>query len=326
MKFTLPAALLVLIPFVAAHGTMSGCDIDGVHYSAPPAVDGKSFTRTQTPIRQVLALEPLGDLSTPDNRCGRGAAASAELVAPAKAGSQISFTMRGGGGNDNSQWPHLAGPVLFYMAKCPGSAKDCKPDNLQWFKIQQLGLKNKTTWWQADLAARRSLSATIPKGIQNGDYLFRVEILALHNAMNVGGAETTVACGQLRISGGSGGVPSGKYLTKFPSYSPKDKGILVNIWDGFSSYTFPGPPVYSSGGAQGGAPATTKPSPKPTKVPVNVAPGPSKTPSSALPAPTPTNTKVCRRRRSRRAVVFDAAEVGRRSTHHNAARRYASLH
>jgi len=149
MKFILPAALLALVPFVAAHGTMSQAVIDGVRYSGPPAVDGKSFTRTQTPIRQLLALEPLGDLTTPDNRCGRGAAASAELVAPAKAGSQISFKMRGGGGSesgyhpvagynprtclqrltdDNSQWPHLAGPVLFYMAKCSGSAKNCKPD------------------------------------------------------------------------------------------------------------------------------------------------------------------------------------------------------
>lgn len=196
----------------------------------------------------------------------------------------------------------------------------------------------------------------LPRRVRVSDHplfsLFRVEILALHNAMNVGGAETTVACGQLRISGGSGGVPSSKFLTKFPSYSPKSKGILVNvrellyedykpqtdlvriqIWDNFKSYTFPGPPVYTGSGAQGFAPATTKPAPKPagikSPVPDSVAPAPSEeseTPSGTAPAPAPTSTKVCRRRRSRRAVVFDGAAVGRRSTHRSAARRYASLH
>lgn len=121
---------------------------------------------------------------------------------------------------------------MFYLAKCPGSADTCDQSNLKFFKADQLGLKPGQTnsWYHNDLKEGKALSGTIPAGIENGDYLLRIEILALHNAMNPGGAETSVSCTQLRVTGGGSAVPQASELVTFPgAYTPADKGILVDV-------------------------------------------------------------------------------------------------
>ena len=43
---------------------------------------------------------------------------------------------------------------------------------------------------------------TIPKELENGDYILRHEIVALHLADKKGGAEFYTSCIQLRVKGG----------------------------------------------------------------------------------------------------------------------------
>ena len=45
-------------------------------------------------------------------------------------------------------------------------------------------------------------TVAIPKGIENGDYIMRHEIIALHLANQKGGAEFYSSCFQLRVTGG----------------------------------------------------------------------------------------------------------------------------
>jgi hypothetical protein len=85
---------------------------------------------------------------------------------------------------------------------------------------------------------------TVPQAIENGDYIMRHEIIALHLADSKGGAEFYTSCYQLRVTGGTG---SGAVTptAKFPgAYSATDPGIFTpKVFDSGFKYQFPGPAI-----------------------------------------------------------------------------------
>jgi hypothetical protein len=86
---------------------------------------------------------------------------------------------------------------------------------------------------------------TVPKNTPTGDYLLRVEHIALHQASAVNGAQFYISCAQIRVTGGGSGTPGP--LVSFPgAYKATDPGIKVNIYSGSASYTPPGPSVWTS--------------------------------------------------------------------------------
>lgn len=89
------------------------------------------------------------------------------------------------------------------------------------------------------------LSTKIPACIPSGEYLVRVEHLALHGAATEGGAQFYLACAQVSVSGGGSTSPSG--LVSFPeAYKSTDPGILFQpYWPTPTSYTNPGPAPFS---------------------------------------------------------------------------------
>jgi hypothetical protein len=86
------------------------------------------------------------------------------------------------------------------------------------------------------------VSVTLPSCLANGDYLLRVEHIALHSASTVGGAQFYLSCAQLTVTGGTGTLNTGS-LVAFPgAYSATDPGILFQLyWPIPTSYTNPGP-------------------------------------------------------------------------------------
>lgn len=138
---------------------------------------------------------------------------------------------------------------MTYLAKCPDT--DCTtadPTALDWFKIDHAGLNADGTWISDTIIANNNThSVTIPSDIAPGPYLMRHELLALHAAENVGGAQFYPMCANLQITGSGSAVPSD--TVKFPGgYSPTDPGILLSIyWPIVTSYTIPGPAPYVSG-------------------------------------------------------------------------------
>ncbi|KAF3111454.1 hypothetical protein TWF102_007118 [Orbilia oligospora] len=88
----------------------------------------------------------------------------------------------------------------------------------------------------------------IPRCLPDGEYLLRVEHIALHNAYQTGGAQFFLGCAQLNVTGGwVGATPSTPpTLVSFPgAYNATDPGIKLNIWAPDAiSYVNPGPPVY----------------------------------------------------------------------------------
>lgn len=87
-------------------------------------------------------------------------------------------------------------------------------------------------------------SVTIPKATPSGEYLLRIEHIALHSASTINGAQIYLSCAQIKVTGGGSGTPSP--LVAFPgAYTAGEKGLQVNIYSGQTSYTPPGPAVWT---------------------------------------------------------------------------------
>ena len=88
-------------------------------------------------------------------------------------------------------------------------------------------------------------NATIPANTPDGEYLLRVEQIALHMASQPNQAQFYIACSQIQITGGGSGNP-GPLVSLPGAYSSNDPGILVDIWSMQpDSYKPPGPAVWS---------------------------------------------------------------------------------
>ena len=88
-------------------------------------------------------------------------------------------------------------------------------------------------------------NVTIPSNLAPGNYMIRHEIIALHLAPTMGGAEFYEGCAQLKVGGSQTGQPKASDLVSLPgAYKDDDPGIFVNIFNSnFKTYSFPGPPI-----------------------------------------------------------------------------------
>lgn len=238
MKSTI-FSLLLSASYALAHGIVTEVTIDGKVYKGnlPNANPNPSI------IRQVNDVGPVKGANNPDIVCGLSAK-NAALVADANPGSTITFDWRGG---DNSNWPHNTGPMMTYLASCGDQTCDkFDASQAKWFKISQAGRKPDGSWYQADLMKGGKATTTLPKTLAPGNYLVRHEIIALHLAVTLGGAEFYPACAQIRVSGSQAGKATAAELVSFPgAYKDNDPGIFdKNIFDpSQDDYVFPGPQI-----------------------------------------------------------------------------------
>ena len=101
----------------------------------------------------------------------------------------------------------------------------------------------------------------MPSCVAPGQYLMRVELLALHSAYSAGGAQFYMECAQIEVSG-SGTNTGGSALVSFPgAYPANDPGIVLSIYDtlgnptnGGRVYPVPGPDPITCGASN---PTTT---------------------------------------------------------------------
>lgn len=121
---------------------------------------------------------------------------------------------------------------------------------LLWTKISQVGLLDAKSitngYWATDqlIANNNSWTSVIPSTIATGNYVLRHEIIALHAAGQSNGAQDYPQCFNLAIKGtGTDKLTSGVAATTF--YKSTDPGILFDLYSSFTSYTIPGPALYS---------------------------------------------------------------------------------
>ncbi|KAF1835022.1 hypothetical protein BDW02DRAFT_496930 [Decorospora gaudefroyi] len=180
-------------------------------------------------IRPVPNNSPVTNLADPSLRCNvNGASGSGTTTVSVAAGSSVSFT------SDTAVYHQ--GPVAFYMTKvASASAADGSSD---WFKVKEIGPSfngGQSTW---NLGS--TYSVNIPSQIPAGEYLLRIEQLAIHNPGGV--PQFYIACAQLKVTGGGSGNPSP--TVKIPGHvKSTDPGYTANIYNNFKSYTVPGPRV-----------------------------------------------------------------------------------
>ena len=82
--------------------------------------------------------------------------------------------------------------------------------------------------WPFQSAA--SVPIELPSCLEDGEYLLRIEHIALHSASSPGGAQLYISCAQLNVSGGTGGIQAPQLLSFPGSYSPTDPGLMINIY------------------------------------------------------------------------------------------------
>ncbi|KJA17638.1 lytic polysaccharide monooxygenase [Hypholoma sublateritium FD-334 SS-4] len=227
---------------VSAHGFLATVTINGKSYTG----NVPSGTTNPSIIRQVSTPDPNKGASNPALTCGPNAT-DASLIGTANPGDALTFSWKGA---DLSNWPHNTGPMLTYMASC-GSTTCDKFDDTQakWFKISEDGKTpgDNSTWLQQRLMNGGVANSTIPSNLAPGNYLLRHEIIALHLATSLGGAEFYPACAQITVGGSQTGAPSASDLVSIPgAYSDNDPGIFdPNVFTPDAPYVFPGPPIAS---------------------------------------------------------------------------------
>jgi cellulase len=137
------------------------------------------------------------------------------------------------------------GPVIIYMSKVSNAKTDAGAG--PWFKVDQQGYNVSAEWWATQTlnANCGHRSFTVPADLEPGDYLIRAEVIALHVASSVGGAQFYMSCYQVTVTGSGTKSPAG---VTFPgAYSSSDPGILINIYETITSYTIPGPTAVFTG-------------------------------------------------------------------------------
>ncbi|KAG8957572.1 hypothetical protein FRC00_003792 [Tulasnella sp. 408] len=100
------------------------------------------------------------------------------------------------------------GPIMAYLAKVD-SALTTTVTGLQWFKIWEDGFHSDGTWAVDTMIANKGLvNFTIPTCIPPGNYLLRVELIALHGASVYPGAQFYMECAQINVTGGGTASPA----------------------------------------------------------------------------------------------------------------------
>jgi hypothetical protein len=94
-----------------------------------------------------------------------------------------------------------------------------------------------------DTVNGRPASVTLPTKVAPGDFLVRREIIVLHLAVTLGGAEFYSSCTQIRVGDSQTGTPNQTVF--FPgACNDNDPGIYdPSIYSPGAPYTFPGGPV-----------------------------------------------------------------------------------
>ncbi|KAI0390647.1 lytic polysaccharide monooxygenase [Xylariaceae sp. FL0594] len=189
-----------------------------------------------TGLRAPSNNNPVQDATSSSITCGAPGSTSGTVI-NVKAGDEIGAWYQhviggsqGGNDADNPIASSHKGPVTAYLAAV-GNAASASAQSADWFKIFEDTLDVSSGRWGVDnlIANNGWVKFRLPTCIPSGDYLLRVETLALHSAYSQGGAQFYTSCAQLRLSGGGSTKPSS--TVKFPGYySNTGSDIMINIY------------------------------------------------------------------------------------------------
>ncbi|KAL1730527.1 glycoside hydrolase family 61 protein, partial [Schizophyllum commune] len=178
---------------------------------------------------------PVEDVTSTDLRCNVGASSGAGTSTyNVTAGDTVGF--------QSDQAVFHPGPFGMYLGKVPDgeTAATWDGSGSNWFKIWELGPDIEPGSFTFDTTMTQWTTA-IPKTIQAGDYLLRMEHIGLHST---GDPQWYISCAQLSVSGGGSASPA---TVEIPGYiAAGDESIEINIYYPIpTSYDMPGPAVFT---------------------------------------------------------------------------------
>ncbi|KAG9121321.1 Esterase/lipase/thioesterase [Ceratobasidium sp. 392] len=268
------ALLLAGASTVRAHGYVQSVTIGKKNYQAfHPFEDPYASPVPKTVVRKVADDGPI-NFDAPELTCNKKGQKGNGQTATVAAGGDVTWTM--------NTWPaDHKGPIQVYMANCNGNCDDFDGSGPAWFKVSSQGLVDASKFiWGSDklIEAGNSWTQKVPSNIQAGNYLMRLELLALHSA---GSPQFYPSCTQLKVTGGGNGAPEKDELVSIPGvYKQGDKAIFGDIWNQPKSWPQVGPKVASfvAGGKSDPAPApesssaaVSQPDSTPTSRPAHAA-------------------------------------------------------
>ncbi|KAF4456770.1 putative endoglucanase IV [Fusarium austroafricanum] len=236
-----PLYLLTFVASASAHGHVDWLITDGVAYRGYSAPEMSWNPNANPVVGWINAavdngyVEPnsFQDVEIICHRAARPARGHVTIAA----GDKITLQW-----ND---WPSShKGPVIDYLAKCPGNCEDVDKTYLEFFKIDQMGLIDMSKdfgKWAADVLVSNNNQWTvqIPADLAPGNYVLRHEIIALHGSGQPNGSQNYPQCFNLRVTGDGDLAPEGVKGTQL--YKANDPGILFNLYTTPLSYKIPGP-------------------------------------------------------------------------------------
>ncbi|KAG8714730.1 hypothetical protein FRC08_011521 [Ceratobasidium sp. 394] len=220
--FTALTVLAAVATQVAAHYRWTNLIVNGV--KTGDYVHVRQNTNYNSPVTNV---------SSTDLTCNVGGRSGGSTqTATVAAGSTIGFAL--------DQAIYHIGVLNVYMAKAPSTAASFDGSGNVWFKVYQISAVTdggKSIKFPTDGITQ--VNFNIPSTIPAGEYLVRVEHIALHEASNYPGAQFYISCAQIKVTGGGSKTPSP--LVALPGYyTGQEPGIKIEVY-----WPIPGPPVYS---------------------------------------------------------------------------------
>ncbi|EKM57537.1 glycoside hydrolase family 61 protein [Phanerochaete carnosa HHB-10118-sp] len=235
MKAIVAALAAAAIPLAAAH------------YTFPDFIIGSTASADWQYIRETAnhySNAPVTSVTDPEFRCYEldlQNTAGQTSTATVSAGSTIGFQANG---------PiYHPGYLSVYLSQASPAANSPEAGTEQtWFKVYQQTPVFDAATHQLNFPSetQQSFTFTLPESLPSGQYLARVEQIALHVAETYGGAQFYIGCAQLNVENGGSGNPGP--LVSIPGvYTGYEPGILLNIYDlpqNYTGYQAPGPAVW----------------------------------------------------------------------------------
>lgn len=174
------------------------------------------------------------------------------------AGGTVTLTWLGGP-------PNHRGPIVDYLANCNGPCGNVNKMNLDFFKVQEMGLIRPNEgpenggFWATDLLVKSAKKmapqegsppdkmygedvtwkVNIPSCLAPGNYVLRHEIIALFDGDRV---QHYPRCINLEVTGNGREQPKATPVSEL--YNVDMPGIKVRAWQHLQNYTIPGPELY----------------------------------------------------------------------------------
>lgn len=147
-------------------------------------------------MRRPPSNNPVTDINSNDIRCNvNGGLATGTNPVPgvcaAKAGDEITVIW------DTSSHP---GPLQHFLYGPVDNALTADGSGAKWFKVHELSVQNGKMANVLMMENQGKWTFKLPANLESGEYLLRSEMLALHGAGVIGGAQFYIGCMQLRVS------------------------------------------------------------------------------------------------------------------------------